>query len=64
MSKPRGDFKVSSQDVTNNLKRDGPVAKVQQPRLKQQGTNQVRQSAENNLGPPDRKPSAVSGFDF
>ena len=61
MSKPRGDFKVNSQDVTNNLKRDGPVAKVQQQRLKQQGTNQVRQSAENTLGSPDRKPSAVSG---
>ena len=64
MSKPRGDFKVSSQDVTNNIKRDGPVAKAQQPRLKQQGNNQVRQPGENNLGPPDRKPSAVSVLDF
>ena len=61
MSKPRGDSKVASSDVTNNIKREGPGGgKVQQPRIKQQGQNQLRHSGENNLGPPDRKQSAVS----
>jgi hypothetical protein len=63
MSKPRGDSKVASSDVTNNIKREGPGGgKVQQPRVKQQGQNQLRHSGENNLGPPDRKQSAVSDY--
>ena len=59
MSKARGDSKIPSPDVINSIKRDGP-AKVQQPRLNKQGMNQMRQSGENNLGPPDRKQQAVS----
>ena len=55
MSKPRGDSKIASPDVTNNIKRDGPGGKVQPQRLKQPGSNQVRQSNENRFQLSDWK---------
>ena len=59
MSKTRGESKIPSSDVINNIKRDGSGPKMQQPRLKQ-GMNQSRQQGDNNLGPPDRKQAVVS----